>query len=351
MKEEIGVIKTLLENYMNCDLENLPNEMFMSETVMWSGPKWNAYRNCLSRYLLRNTSKNVNKRAIKFNLELQYMRCLKRLPHTCTQEAGVALENKCHLYKYQAERFAGYASIWDFLGVVNPVEHHDTHRWYMQRVFTEYTKCIHSANIESGLKHCLPLATQQCKSSSIIATKLLRLNVDDLKIILKEHPPWKLVHQIRDPRAVLISQRESHIKSTNANGSITVESRVVCDKMLNDARSLKLMEQNNPNQTLLMKYEDYADAPIPTARKIYSHMGLSLDQTVISAITSLTNAKNDSGAMYQLRINSSATARKWMTKITRFEKGQIDQIRAMMYEVCRYPTDVSLINGNKFVPN
>ena len=78
----------------------------------------------------------------------------------------------------------------------------------------------------------MPLATQQCKSSSIIATKLLRLIVDDLKIILEERPTWKLVHQVRDPRTVLISQRESHILSTNANGSITDESRVVCRKML-----------------------------------------------------------------------------------------------------------------------
>ena len=130
----------------------------------------------------------------------------------------------------------------------------------------------------------------------------------DFESILSEHSDWKVVYQVRDPRAIVISQREIQIMSTHSNGSMTRESNVVCDKMLNDLRSLKKLNRTNRDQIMLMKYEDYANSPISAMKKVYCHINENLSDHVINEVSSLTRSKYDSGSMYLLRVNSSATA-------------------------------------------
>ena len=334
------MIKKLVELYMRCELDRLPNEMLMSETVIWSGAKWHNYRDCLSRVLLKNTTGGTNKRAIKFNLELQYMKCLKRLPYNCSRAAGIALDNQCHWYKYEAEKNGGHRSVWDWIGGLRISGDCHTDK-YMQKTFAQYVKCIRTVEIESSLRYCIPEAIHQCQSSKIIAAKILRMNLGDFESILSEHSDWKVVYQVRDPRAIVISQREIQIMSTHSNGSMTRESNVVCDKMLNDLRSLKKLNRTNRDQILLMKYEDYANSPISVMKKVYYHINENLSDHVITEVSSLTSSKYDSGAMYQLRINSSATARRWIGKITTQEKTQIDQKCDMLYRESGYSTHIA----------
>lgn len=333
------MIKKLLELYMRCELNRLPNEMLMSETILWSGAKWHNYRDCLSRVLLKNTTGRTNKRAIKFNLELQYMKCLKILPYDCIQMAGIALANQCHWYKYEAEKNGGHRSVWDLIGGPTITGNHHADK-YMQNAFRKYVKCIRTQEIQSSLQHCLPEAVHQCQSSKIIAAKILRMNLGDFGTILSEHTNWKVVHQIRDPRAVLISQREIQIMSTQSNGSMTREANVVCNKILNDLRSLKQLNRFNRSQVLLVKYEDYANSPISVMKKVYCHINENLSNQVISQVSTLTRSKYDSGAMYQLRINSSATARGWIGKIRIREKMQIDHRCEVLYKESGYSTHV-----------
>ena len=89
--------------------------------------------------------------------------------------------------------------------------------------------------------------------------------------------------------------------TTFSKGSIIAESSILCDKMLNDTRSFKLYNRTRQSQFMLVKYEDYADAPVQTAQKIYSHIGSEVNEEVILAIKELTHASHDSGAMDQRR--------------------------------------------------
>ena len=327
MKEEARIIKKLLEYYMNCEFEKMPNEMLLSQTVAYSGSKWDVYKHCLFT--------KTNER-----LPSIYRSCLEHLPYNCTQNAGIALANHCHWYKYHAEVSAGYTSVWEHMEEPSHLDYHS--HIYMKQAFDRYVQCMHSPKVTSALKYCIPKIKEQCESSSIIAAKILRLNLWSLGTILEDHSDWKVVHQIRDPRGVLISQRSSTIMTTFSRGSIIAESSILCDKMLNDTRSFKLYNSTRPRQYMLVKYEEYADEPVEIAEKIYSHLGTEANEDVVNAILELTHASHDSSAMDQHRKNSSETARKWTTKMTSLEKKWIDKTCFDFYTESGYPEDVKL---------
>ena len=326
-KEELHVIKKLLEYYMNCELEKLPHEMLLSQTIANSGSKWNTYKHCL----IDETNEK---------LPSIYRDCLNFLPHNCTQIAGTAMESHCHWYKYQAEISSGYESVWEYME--KPQNLNPSYDASMKQAFSRYVNCIHSPDVTSALKYCIPKIKKQCQSSSIIAAKILRVNIWNLDFILNDHPDWKVVHQIRDPRGILISQRSSGIMTKYSQGSIIAESSILCDKMLNDTKSFKLYNNTHQSQYMLVKYEDYADAPMQTAQNIYSHIGSEVNEEVIFAIKELTHASHDSGAMDQRRKNSSETARKWTTKMTSIEKKWIDKSCSDFYKESGYREDVNL---------
>ena len=250
------------------------------------------------------------------------------------------MESHCHWYKYQAEISSGYESVWEYME--KPQNLNPSYDASMKQAFSRYVNCIHSPDVTSALKYCIPKIQKQCQSSSIIAAKILRVNIWNLDFILNDHPDWKVVHQIRDPRGILISQRSSGIMTKYSKGSIIAESNILCDKMLNDTRSFKLHKNTHQGQYMLVKYEDYADAPVQTAQEIYSHIGSEVNDEVILAIKELTHASHDSGAMDQRRKNSSETARKWTTKMTSIEKKWIDKSCSDFYKESGYREDVNL---------
>ena len=305
----------------------MPNEMLISQTIAYSGPKWNTYKYCL----IDQTHQM---------LPSIYRFCNELLPENCTQNAGIAMESHCHWYKYRAERAAGYKSVWE--RIETPKDLNNTAHTYMEGAFRRYVKCMHSDIVIRAIKHCIPLAKEHCQSSPVIAAKILRVNLWNLDTIIDGHADWKVVHQIRDPRGVLVSQRASTIMTVYSEGSIISESHILCDKMLNDTRSFKLYNDSHPGQYLQVKYEDYADAPVPTVKHIYSHIGSDVNERLVNAIIDLTSAKNDSSPMDQYRKNSSATARKWTTKITSIEKKWIDKTCSDFYKETGYPEYVKL---------
>ena len=131
-KEELRVIKRLLEYYMNCELEKLPHEMLLSQTIANSGSKWNTYKHCL----IDETNEK---------LPSIYRDCLNFLPHNCTQIAGTAMESHCHWYKYQAEISSGYESVWEYME--KPQNLNPSYDTSMKQAFSRYVNCIHSPDV------------------------------------------------------------------------------------------------------------------------------------------------------------------------------------------------------------
>ncbi len=272
-------------------------------------------------------------------LSNHYRHCSSQLPFNCTSIAGTAMESQCHWYKYQAEVEAGYSSVWDY---ADPPVYQGPQDAYMRAAFRTYVKCLHDSRIARIVDECLPYAKSQCQASSVVTTKILRMNIRDLRPVLDHHPDWKVVHQIRDPRGLLISERAAGILTRYSQKSIIAEASIVCDKMLNDSVAVRQLSKTHPNQLTWVKYEDYADAPLKIVEKIYGHIGVETNEFVITGIKELTHSAYDAHAMDQHRKNSSATAHKWTSKMTSLEKKYIDRKCMGLYQETGYPVDVKL---------
>ena len=155
-------------------------------------------------------------------------------------------------------------------------------REFVLRQFGAYVNCLNQVVLKSMVNRCIPRLTQQCKRSTVIATKVLRLNMVNLEPMLKRHPVWRIIYLTRDPRAVLLSQRKQFV---HHDVSLSNNSGVQCSKMLSDIKAVKRLEKAYPGQVLQLKYEDLALNPIHHLKSIYKTLGkadlISISQGVL----------------------------------------------------------------------
>ena len=69
---------------------------------------------------------------------------------------------------------------------------------------------MHAPKISDAVEKCLPPVTNACKKSSFLATKILRAYMHDLEHLLLRHDDWIIVHLIRDPENVILSQAKHY---------------------------------------------------------------------------------------------------------------------------------------------
>ncbi len=243
------------------------------------------------------------------------------------------MKHKCHLYKSKAD---GNHSVWRNT-LKETLDETDSFYGYLMKVFKNYSACMHSEIFTNAVKKCIPLAEKECQSSSLVVAKILRMNMENVDKVLAENEDWKIVHQVRDPRAVLVSQRASKILTHHSGGSIITESQTLCDKMLSDIKASKKLKRVYPDQIHLMRYEDYADNPVTTLKQVYSFIGMEINPLVIKTIKTLSNSMYDSNPMDQHRKDSGQTSRRWVTKITSREKEYIDKDCIDVYRESGYP--------------
>ena len=67
-----------------------------------------------------------------------------------------------------------------------------------------------------GLVDCLPLLTRSCSKAKASVVKTVRLSMERAATLLKADSKVKVIHLVRDPRAVLKSRRTSGIARTYA---------------------------------------------------------------------------------------------------------------------------------------
>ena len=96
--------------------------------------------------------------------------------------------------------------------------------------WADYRACIVSFHAKS---ECLRNLETICKYRKHRVIKMLRVTLGTLRPLLEKNPRLKIVHLVRDPRAVMHSRKYSRYYGVGANdiGDRTVEENL-CDKML-----------------------------------------------------------------------------------------------------------------------
>lgn len=133
------------------------------------------------------------------------------------------------------------------------------------------------------VRHCLPLLTERCKNASVRLTKFIRLSMHSIEPILRRLEnisPVKVVHLVRDPRAMLDSQlRKNDLRVRNFY-MFQRRTRQMCSRIREDIRLAQLTKQRYPNTIYSIRYEDIVDKQMSTFSNLFSFLGLHVTEGV-----------------------------------------------------------------------
>ncbi len=260
---EKKLVEKFLNDFFSCKFENLSMEMKLGEFTGISGHAWKPYLNCV-HYQTR-----VYIYSIRRN-------CWSYIAQFCSYSVDTNLKHRCPHFIKRAMELSGLHSEWILslnsnIGYL-PLVLGRYSREFVLRQFGAYVNCLNQIVLKSMVNRCIPKLTEACNKSTVIATKVLRLNMVNLESMLPRHPDWKIIYLIRDPRAVILSQRNQFMYFTQ-NVTISNHARVQCAKMMSDIEAFRRLEKIYPAQMLQLKYEDLAVEPIQNLKSIYKTLG------------------------------------------------------------------------------
>ena len=181
-----------------------------------------------------------------------------------------------------------------------------------------YFKCLGQAKM--NISTCLPVMTNSCLSSTVVAAKVIRLRMDLVKYIIEAMPSnvdFKVIHLIRDPRGILVSRKKGSLGnstkySAERNEAIVTEKRILsdslCRQILVNINMEKELKKEYPNVFLQIRYEHLAMHTLQALREIYAFTGLQLTDRMEANILSRTHAPRGDGPIGTFRSNSTRTA-------------------------------------------
>ncbi|XP_060779730.1 carbohydrate sulfotransferase 1-like [Neoarius graeffei] len=170
----------------------------------------------------------------------------------------------------------------------------------------------------------LTSASMACHSRSHVSIKTVRIPlVSDLRL-LTEDPrlDLRIIHLVRDPRAILASRISAFTdqfiawKIWNAtdkqphNVDLTQIKRTCEDMMTSVDIGLKKPAWLQ-GRYLLVRYEDLAFNPETKAKEIYKFLDLDIDNKVLTWLSQNTNDTSSAKSQYSTSRDSKITAESW----------------------------------------
>ena len=130
------------------------------------------------------------------------------------------------------------------------------------------------------------MAPDACLSSSNILVKTVRLHHDNVLDWAKERSDVKVVHLVRDPRAMISSMMAQTEEWTVRLASY----RNICQQLHMDMEQL---ENHMPEgRYMRVRYEDIVENPVQEFRKICEFTGVRFDEELERKIEEKVNGNN-----------------------------------------------------------
>ena len=141
--------------------------------------------------------------------------------------------------------------------------------------------------------------------------KTIRTKMNVARTLLEELPNMKIIHLVRDPRAVLQSQ--SNLGQCNTEqGGIESCTNKLCYSLENNLVEEEFIMRDYPNRILPVMYEDIAKHPIETSQKLYEFAGYEFTDTIKEYVFNNTLAGEGNTNVYSTqRSNSSEHVDNW----------------------------------------
>ena len=143
----------------------------------------------------------------------------------------------------------------------------------------------------------------------------------------------KIIHYVRDPRALFLSQRGGKVLP-NAVNSSALWANSWCSRLVADYRHVRHLVETV--DILQLRYEDLATNFSHAIHKIYKYIKRSIPEELIDWFQTNTNATKSNGPMGTTRTNSTATAYRWRHHLPDTVINTISKYCANVLRIYRY---------------
>ena len=281
-------IRNLTRLMFTCDFDRMPIESITSwtqRTRQWQPAGHYQYASCMREYKALDKHKTL---------------CQEPIGRKCLGPVDISLQNNCHIYMERIRLAASGRFVKDMEGFP-PIQ--------------TYMNC--SKPIRDAAKDCLPHLLHECKTRPIKVSKIIRGNMSSMIDILQDFPRLKIIHLIRDPRAIVMSKQNWFARP------VSPEARVVCTKMAEDIRRRQEIEKRYPGSTMEVLYEDITANPTENIAAMYEFAGIDMTE-------------NTTAELKQITSESGEISKKWQTQISEETKRLIDAECLDVYKITPY---------------
>ncbi|XP_054762293.2 carbohydrate sulfotransferase 4-like [Lytechinus pictus] len=184
--------------------------------------------------------------------------------------------------------------------------------------------------------------------NGIMATKVIRADLGNIKpLVVEDKVNVKVIHLVRDPRGSAASRihyyfeewsdlvraheaefqkkgRLAPLGLTNSTERIKDSIPTMCKWMRETREEAKTMPDWLRGRYYLLRYEDFAAAPLNTTEDLYQFVGLPLPQSVREWVRNNSQAKHSDPGTFSVHKNSRKTAQKWMKDLRELEIKQVE---------------------------
>lgn len=163
------------------------------------------------------------------------------------------------------------------------------------------------------VNHCIEPLIIACQKSRVVALKVIRSTMYGISSIFTSDSNVKVIHLIRDPRAVLKSQ---HRVGSFKWRDVAKASSEFCQRVENDISVSTNLSKIHTNRILTVRYEDIVDYPLETGRKMYAFFNLDMTLPIQKYIWNITYGGHKDGCFICIvRSNATSTANTWRRKL------------------------------------
>ena len=171
---------------------------------------------------------------------------------------------------------------------------------------------------------CLNILTNICIKSDYKIVKTIRISMDLVQTLIDFIPSLKVIHLLRDPRAITNSRKHSGKFNMKKPKGIKTHSIALCKEMHLDIKVTKVLKHKYPKRITMVMYEALAEHSVEGAQYVYKFLNTEFDSVMEDWIYNSTHANKNNGFYGTHRTNSTAISSHWRMETT-FEKVKLIQ--------------------------
>lgn len=193
-------------------------------------------------------------------------------------------------------------------------------------VFDDYIVCM--KNLRKVLdEKCTPSLKSTCSRRELRVVKLVRATMDSMESLLESLPNLRIVHLVRDPRAVVLSRKRFDSSASglyalaDTDQILSREARLYCSTVTRDILKRRELEVKYPGKIFSIVYDDVVKDVRSYIEKVYGFLGVSVPAGVWLWY------RESSYSMYaNEKANFTEIATKWQNFITFHENKDIEAV-------------------------